>query len=133
MRLIPVKAVKQFFNGFYYDENSLIGVDLITGCSEEKSFCLAFSEALNLGKAEVRIAKDRRLVLEFKGEGEGTRTFKMTEEQAKMIEGCFLDPNYKRRVSFLNGGYNALAIRFIKSGCTKQSLITKTREELILS
>jgi hypothetical protein len=98
MRLVSVEAVEQFYNGFYYDKDSLIGVDLIAGCSDEKSFCLSFPEALNSGKAEIRIAKDYRLVLECKG-GEGeTRTFKMSKKQAERIKDCFLNSDYKRRV-----------------------------------
>jgi len=124
MELVNVEAVETDYNGFYYDRDSLIGVDLITGCPEEKNFCLAFPEALNSGKAEIRIA-DYRLVLEFKGEEGETRTFKMSKKQAERIGNCLFNSNYKRRVCFLNGGYNALAIRFIRNGCTKQSLITK--------
>lgn len=123
MRLVNVQAVEQYYNGFYYDKDSLVGVDLFADCPEEKSFCQLFPKVLSLGMAEIRIAKDCRLVLECKS-GE-TRAIKMDKKQAERIEKCIFDSNYKRRVCFLNGGYNALAIRFIRNGCTKQALIIK--------
>ncbi|MFA5730087.1 MAG: hypothetical protein WC938_02610 [Candidatus Paceibacterota bacterium] len=52
----------------------------------------------------------------------------MSKKQAERIGICLSDPNYKRRVCFLNDGYNALAIRFIRKGSTKQSLLIKKQE-----
>ncbi|MFZ3057923.1 MAG: hypothetical protein WA092_02650 [Minisyncoccales bacterium] len=124
MELVNVEAVEE--TG--YDKDSLIGVDLVTGCPDEKIFCQLFPQALNEGKAEIRMAENNRLVLEYIGEGQETRTFKMSKKQAERIEICLSDPNYKRRVCFLNDGYNALAIRFIRKGSTKQSLLIKKQE-----
>ena len=126
MEIVNVEAIEEVDkDGFYYDRDSLIGVDLVTGCPDEMIFCQLFPQALSDGKAEIRIAKDNRLVLEYIGEGQETRTFKMSKKQAEKIGNCFSDPNYKRRVCFLNSGYNALAIRFIRKGSTKQSLLIK--------
>jgi hypothetical protein len=121
MELVNVEAVEEAG----YDRDSLIGVDLVTGCPDEKIFCQLFPEALSEGKAMIRMAEDNRLVLEYIGEGQETRTFKMSKKQAEKIGKCLSDPNYKRRVCFLNSGYNALAIRFIKKGSTKQSSLIK--------
>lgn len=119
MELVDVEAIEEAG----YDRDSLIGVDLVTSSPDEKDFCQSFPEALNAEKpkARIRIAEDYRLVLEYIGEGQETRTFKMSEKQAERIGKCLSDPRYKRRVCFLNGGYDALAIRFIRMGSTKQT------------
>lgn len=125
MELVNVRAEEgSDERGFYYDRDSLIGVDLVTSCPDEKIFCQLFPEALNAGRAVIRIANNR-LVLENKGEGQETRTFEMKKKQAERIMDCLYDPSYKRRVCFINGGYDALAIRFIRMGSTKQVLLIK--------
>ena len=128
MELINVEAVEGTDeNGFYYDRNSLIGVDLVSGQPDEEIFCQQFPDALSAGRAEIRIANDR-LVLEYRGEGQETRTFQMSKKQVERIKNCLSDSSYKRRVCFINSDYNALAIRFVKKGCTKQALLIKEQE-----
>jgi hypothetical protein len=134
MELVNIESIEGVDGRcIYRDKDSLIGVDLRIEkrlyddhSEEERIFCQLFLEALNKERAKIRTAKNR-LVLEYRDDKgqEETRTFQMSRQQALKVSACLADSNYRMRVGYLNGGYDALAIRFIRIGSTMQTLLIK--------
>jgi len=125
MRVFDVELDKPDQEGYLYDKDCYFGVDIFTDNDDERTFCQAFPGALNTGKGAVRITQNNRLVLERMGEGQETRSFDLPEKTAERLKSGLFNEDYKTKICFINSGYNALAIRFLRKKSARQSVLIK--------
>jgi|GEM_PF-3039534 len=125
MRVFDVELDKPDEEGYLYDKDCYFGVDIFTDDKDEITFCRAFPGALNTGKGAIRITQNNRLVLECMGEGQETRSFDLPEKTAKRLKSGLSNEDYKTKICFINSGYNALAIRFLRKRSARQSVLIK--------